>query len=350
MHFTVIGGAGVEGASIVADLVKSGVSEVVIADIDIEKATRLAVDISTPSTSVSAVRVDASDHNALVDTFKDSDVVVSALGPFYEFGFKTVMAAIEAEVAYVDINDDYDATADVLELDEQAKAAGIPVIIGLGLTPGISNVCAKYAADKLDHTHAVEIAYVGAAGIGGAAVFLHFFHSLADEIPIYKDNRIIFVSPTKMPRKAIAFPRPFGVVEAPLIGHPEPITLPRHLTGLKSVKVRGAAYPLILQQTIEQLAELGLLSNIPVERSEGLVSPRRFILDCFDTHIETGEMATQIEAATAALPSPVYGALCVDVEGERAGNPTAYRYTIKTDLCDATDFARINRCPHAGWR
>ncbi len=61
-------------------------------------------------------------------------------------------------------------------------------------------------------------------------------------------------------------------------------------------------------------------------------------LGCFDTHIETPEMLKEIEVATAALPSPVYGTLHVDVGGEKKGHPVSCRYTINADLCDATDW------------
>ena len=338
MQYAVLGGAGVEGAGIARDLVRSGVGEVVIADRNVEKAQKLAAELASARTPVSAVFVDADDHVGLVDVMKKSDVVVSALGPFYQYGVKTVRAAIDAGIPYVDINDDYDAIEAVLEHDEKAKAAGIPVIVGLGVTPGVSNVCVKYACDKLDTVTTVDIAYIGAAGVGGEAVFLHFFHSLCDTVPIFRGGKRVWVSPTQEPKKEITFPAPFGTIDAPIIGHPEPIMLPRHIPGIESVTVRGAVYPSVLQRTIERLAELGLLSNRSVKLPTTSLSPREFILACFDTHIETPEMLKEIETATASLPSPVYGTLRIDVQGEKDGHPASRRYTINADLCDATDW------------
>ena len=338
MRYAVLGGAGIEGTGIVRDLVNSGVGEVVIADCNVEKAQTLAAELASTRTRVSAAFVDADDHIGMVDVMKKSDVVASALGPFYKYGVKTVRAAIDARVPYVDINDDYDATEAVLELDGEAKAAGIPVIVGLGLTPGLSNVCVKYASDKLDRVHTADIAYIGAAGVGGEAVFLHFFHGLCDSVPVFRGGERVLVSPTREPHKQMTFPAPFGTIDVPIIGHPEPITLPRHMPGIQSVTVRGAVYPRVLQRTIERLAGLGLLSNRPVDLPKTSLSPREFILACFDTHIETPDMLREIEAATGALPSPVYGTLRVDVAGEKDGHPAARRYTISADLCDATDW------------
>ena len=103
------------------------------------------------------------------------------------------------------------------------------------------------------------------------------------------------------------FPAPFGTIQAPVIGHPEPIMLPRHIPGIESITVRGAVYPGVLQDTIQTLAGLGLLSDRPVSLRGTSITPREFILACFETHLETPEMRAEIESATASLPSPVYG-------------------------------------------
>ena len=44
-------------------------------------------------------------------------------------------AAIEAHVNIVDIDDDFDATKDSLDLDKSAQKAGITAIIGMGASP-----------------------------------------------------------------------------------------------------------------------------------------------------------------------------------------------------------------------
>ena len=338
MQFVVLGGAGIEGSGIVKDLVRSGVDEVAIADRDVDKAQSLAADLASDRTRVSAVRIDADDQASLVKVLQNAGVVVSALGPFYRYGLKTVRASIEARVPYVDINDDFDAIEAVLGLDAEARAAGIPVVVGLGVTPGVSNVCVKHAAGRMDRVRSVDIAYVGAAGEGGDAVFLHFFHSLCGPIPVLRDGKRIWVTPTEEAPRAIDFPAPFGTIHAPVIGHPEPIMLPRKIPGIESITVRGAVYPGILQETIQTIAGLGLLSDRPVQLADTAISPREFILACFDTHIETPEMLSKIESATAALPSPVYGSLRIDVAGEHAGGATACQYTFDADLCHATDW------------
>lgn len=51
---------------------------------------------------------------------------------------------------YVSICDDYDAAAAFLELDDDAKKAGVTAITGVGWTPGITNMLARMGADRFD--------------------------------------------------------------------------------------------------------------------------------------------------------------------------------------------------------
>lgn len=338
MNITVLGGAGIEGTGIARDLVRSAVSEVILADINVEEARKIAADLATEQTNVSACFVDVNDFEGLVNSIKNTDTVVSALGPFYKYGVKTVKATIEAGVPYVDLNDDYDSTKEALELNDEAKKTGIPVIIGMGVSPGLSNVCAIYGANKLDRVDAISISWIAAAGPGGPAVLLHFFHGISDEIPIYFDKEWKSVSPVREGKKAIAFPDPFGLIEIPYIGHPEAITLPKFIEGVKTVTVRGSVYPLTVQNTFEKIAELGLLARKPVQINEISVTPREFILECFDTLIETPEMHKEVDKVINSLPSPAYGSLIVEVDGKKAGKSTNYQYIVNADLCDITDW------------
>lgn len=95
-------------------------------------------------------KVDASDLSSLLETFRGADAVVNTLGPFYQWGEKILKAAIMAEVNLIDIDDDYDTTQRCLELDQEAKNAGIMAVVGLGATPGLINLLAKYGARGIE--------------------------------------------------------------------------------------------------------------------------------------------------------------------------------------------------------
>jgi saccharopine dehydrogenase-like NADP-dependent oxidoreductase len=88
------------------------------------------------SKKTAAIRVDVNDQKALMKATEDTDVVANFVGPYYLYGVKVIEAAIEAKADYVDINDDYDATRDVLALHKAAKNAGITAVTGMGASPG----------------------------------------------------------------------------------------------------------------------------------------------------------------------------------------------------------------------
>ncbi|SFG69880.1 Saccharopine dehydrogenase C-terminal domain-containing protein [Desulfotomaculum arcticum] len=338
MRIVVFGGAGFEGSGIVRDLIKSCVSEVVIADCNIDGAHILANEFNTSGTKVSVQFVDADDHNSLVEAIKGADAVVSAIGPFYSYGVKTIKAAIDAKVPYVDINDDYDSTKEAFKFHDEAKKAGIPVIIGLGVTPGLSNVCVSYAAGKLDRVNTINISWIAGAGPGGHAVALHFFHALDGKIPIFIDNKYELISPVKEGKKSVRFPDPFGLVEVPYIGHSEHITLPMFIQGVKTVTVRGSLYPLIVQETINQIVKLGLFSMTPIKINETLIAPRDFAMEFFHTLMEAEETRYQVERVLKSLPTPGYGSLIIEVVGDKNNSTAKYTYVINADLCDATEW------------
>jgi len=306
------------GSAIVRDLVNSDVSEVIIADFNQEKASSICSELNGKKTKLSAQFVDANDHTSLLQAMKGADVVASAIGPFYKYGLKTVKAAIEARVPYVDINDDYDATIAALELDDEAKKAGIAVIIGLGWTPGITNVCAKYAASKLDRVDEIDIAWASnTADSTGYSIIYHLWHALSGMVPMYLDGEWRDV-PAFSEGEIYNFPQPVGKVRCFYCGHPEPVTIPRFIQGIKAVTLRGGFYPEITAEYLTAITQLGLTSSEPIKVGGASISPRDFI---------TAYVSSFNEADLGIDGEPCSGTW-VEVRGERGGNPTRYVYRV----------------------
>jgi len=242
MKIFVLGGAGDMGSGIVGDLNDSkDVDEVVVGDINVKKAEKLGEELGD---KVSVVKVDASDVEALKRVIKDvdPDVVVSAIGPFFEFAEKTTRAAIEAGYNYVDICDDYDGTIKALNLSDIAEKNNATAVNGVGWTPGISNLLAKMGAEGLDEVSTIDIAWVGsAADSEGLAVVVHVFHAVSGEIPQYENGELVYVPAWREKVKRF-FPEEFGEVSVIFTGHPEPITIPKYIKA-RNVYMRGALVP-----------------------------------------------------------------------------------------------------------
>jgi hypothetical protein len=80
-----------------------------------------------------------------------------------------VRDALDAGVPCVSATDDTAAIQALLELHDAAVDTGVPVVIGAGLAPGLSDVLVRHAADALDAVDDVNVARWGAAGDASAS-------------------------------------------------------------------------------------------------------------------------------------------------------------------------------------
>lgn len=172
----------------------------------------------------------------LAARFAGSKVVLSTLGPFTIFGERVLSAAIEAGVDYVDINDDWEPTLEALEWDERAQDAGVTALIGMGASPGVSNVLAARAAAELDVVHELYTGWVVAGtesepgGARPAAAVLHLVHECTGKVQVLEGGVASLVAPLEPMQ--LSYPG-LGDIDVRTIGHPETVTLPRLYTGLR---------------------------------------------------------------------------------------------------------------------
>ncbi|HJQ07267.1 MAG TPA: saccharopine dehydrogenase NADP-binding domain-containing protein [Nocardioides sp.] len=235
MRVTVVGGAGAMGRKAVETLTSfDEVSEVRVLDRDVDALGLLELDEHRRA-KISPVVVDALADD-LVPHLEDSAVVLSALGPFTTFGERVLGAAVDAGVDYVDINDDWEPTISALEWDERATAAGITALIGMGASPGVSNVLATRAAAELDEVRELYTGWVVAGtesepgGARPAAALLHLVHECTGKVQVVEGGVSTLVTP--MEPKRLRYPG-IGPIDVSTIGHPETVTLPRVFPSLQ---------------------------------------------------------------------------------------------------------------------
>lgn len=311
------------GSAVVMDLVRSSVSKVIVADHNLEGAKRVADQYGGQKSKFSARFVDANDHDSLVKAMKDADVVASTLGPFYKYGIKVLKGAIDAGVNLVDINDDYDATRDALSLSDQAEMAGITAIVGLGASPGITNILARYGAEKLDRVDEIHTAWaVAITDPSGPASLDHWFHCLTGMVPTYRDGKWVDVQPGSEP-EIVDFPPRIEVFH---VGHPEPVTLPRYIEGVKVVTNKGGTVPTWLDQLFLRLVDFGFGSTKSLKVKDVSIAPRDFTLALFralEDFASPEFLGRMLEEAKGSL-----GGLRVDVIGEVEGKATKLTYRL----------------------
>lgn len=299
-------------------------SHIYVADVNEERGKKLCE--STERTEF--MKVDVTDEKSLREAIKNVDVVVNCVGPFYKFAPGILKTAINHGIDYVDICDDYDATLELLGMDEEARRAGITCVVGLGASPGITNVIAAYAAHLLSSVREIRV-YVtrGIKEEAGGAIPYHMLHCWLGEIPIYRNGHHERARGLVDGKEWVTFPEPFGEASVYYFGHPETVTLPRYIKGVEHVCCKGTFFPSEFREILLQLQNLGLLSPEPITVGTTSISPLDFLASYVGTMV--GRMG--------ALPDiPEGGAVMVRVTGEKEGNPMEYLFSGIARMREAT--------------
>ena len=272
---------------------------------------------------VEARVLDIYDHDALVKLLKEVDVVVNTVGPFYRHGTTVLTAAIEAKLNYVDICDDYDATREMLKLDASAKEADITALIGMGVVPGIGNILAVYGAKKLDRAEEVRFLWCQhyGGGGGGAGSGFHGWHMMKGNVPQYLDGKLVDV-PAGSGKEVVKFPN--GEAEVFYVGHPEPITIPSFVPGVKTVVNKGTVSPSWLSEDQLKMIELGFGEEEMTAIRPGLsVIPVEVALRIQNTYLRDKDMG------------PPWFGILVEVKGTKDGKKAKYTYAISPEVSTA---------------
>ena len=154
MRITVLGGAGKMGCIAVQDLAGDRrVGEVVIADRDLAQARMVAETIGSPKITIRPV--DVADHDALVGVLRGAGACLN--GTVYYTNLPVMDACLEARVHYTDLGGLFHTTRRQLALSDRFAEAGLSAVLGMGSAPGVPNVQARYAADRLDTVEVIRI-------------------------------------------------------------------------------------------------------------------------------------------------------------------------------------------------
>ncbi|RLE52270.1 MAG: saccharopine dehydrogenase [Candidatus Methanomethylicota archaeon] len=136
-------GCGPMGYAIVKDLVKDDqIDEVAVVDISSKRLENLKTFVK--SDKVITIQMDVTDKSMLLKTMKNFDCIAGALP--HRLTVHADRTAIEAGVDMVDLAFE----PEQLELDDMAKKAGVTLIPGCGVAPGLSNMLVAYGASKMD--------------------------------------------------------------------------------------------------------------------------------------------------------------------------------------------------------
>lgn len=312
MRAFIVGGRGNVGQEVALELIRQErIEQVILGDKTIDPAgmrERLR-----RNKKISLVKVDARDRKSLAGMLKEADVAVNCAGPFHETAVAVAWASVEAGVDYIDICDDYEAV-DILfasDIDKAAQEAGVTVLTGMGSDPGTNNIIANLYARRLDRVEEIALFWaVSIAEIAGAALE-HSLHMTMGKIPQFLDSRLEYVEGGSA-AETVQFPEPLGSCVVRYVGHPQPLTMPRFIKGLRNVIVKGALVPAWVDQLIEKQKEAGFLSKTPIDVKGVRVAPCDLALRLWETIPENRDKGSNASG------------LKVTVRGERDGKYVTY--------------------------
>lgn len=234
----VIGAGGAQAQAMLAGVARAAdVSDWLAVD----RVWRCEAVAATQALGISTLTQDPlADPATLRELTADTEIVTNFAGPYYRTGTLVLDAAIETRTHYLDICDDADATLPMLERSTAAEEAGVTALIGMGSSPGMTNILIRAAVDHLGPVENVDISWTVDVDDVANAALRHFWHcfNLVDHdgtthaVPTWND----------LERRTVDFPGSVGRQVVFRLAHPEPLTVPRFLP-VKSCGNFGAITP-----------------------------------------------------------------------------------------------------------
>jgi len=289
MRVLILGGAGSMALATIRDFLEfdSGeVSELVIADINYEKVKKRADELHNEK--VSPAFCDVTDYANLVKLMRGNDVVIDETEMA---GVLTLKAALEAGVHIIDLGAWFKGTLEQLKLDGEFEKAGLTAILGLGSSPGITNIYSRYIVDKLDTVESIHLSFAYAE-LTKTTLFVPFagaIEEFTDNVMVFQDGKHVELPP-QSGQEDTRFPNPIGVRRLMHVPHPEVATFAIYFKekGIKNVSVKAGFVPEFIEK-INFLINLGLLSREPIKVKGITVAPEDVTMACISKLPQPGE-------------------------------------------------------------
>jgi lysine 6-dehydrogenase len=164
--------------------------------------------------------------------------------------------AVVAGVPVAAVTDDEEGIAGLLALDDRARRAGVRVVAGCGLVPGLGDVLARHAADGFDEADEVHVARVGAAGPECVAALRK---ARRDRPREWHDGT--WHAPRRLGSQLVWFPDPIGARECEVVA-PGAELLRDALPAVRHASLRSGAPPV-------RSAALAMLTRRPLDDGWG---------------------------------------------------------------------------------
>lgn len=303
----VVLGCGFHGRGIAYEIAAAAdVEAVVVADIDGARAAAVAA-----KAGCEAAAVDIFDPHALLRVLEGATLVFNAVGPYHRTAAPVIEAALAAGVHYVDMADDHEA-AEMVFLDPAwdawAREAGISVLVGCGIAPGLTGLLARLGCERLDVAERVAVRFSWNYSITYPAAIHHFLRINSGLAPQFIDGA--HQRPGAFTgREKVTFLPPVGAREVYCTGINDPVSIPHSVPGLREVTAKGAFHQPAANAFLEAMVRWGMTSYEAVPGT-GL-SPFDFLI----AYLNSEDGGHRFDIPQEPIPM----AIRVEVSGRRDG-------------------------------
>jgi saccharopine dehydrogenase-like NADP-dependent oxidoreductase len=238
-------------------------------------------------------------------------------------------ACLEAGVHYTDMGGLFFTTHKQLELGDRFKEAGISAILGMGSAPGIPNLQARYAADRLDSVESIKIYDGIMPPPTDDPKFTYAVPTIVDELimepMVYREGEFQSQPPLSG-FEDYWFTPPIGLLPMHLSLHSEVATLPLSFKdkGVKECffKINYWGMSKKVVEKIRVLADFGFGGTEPVMVGEQGVVPRDMMVTLLSGYVPP---ITDFLAPPKNKPPDWMKEIVTEVNGSKNGQAVTYR-------------------------
>lgn len=327
MKALVIGAAGQIGALAVRDLASMYKIDILGVDLKLDAIKKATKDMKVDPNRITMMELNATDNKKLSSVMKKEkpDTVVNCA--WYQTNLGVMSAAVKNGLHYVDLGGFFDTTLVQLKEHKKWVDAGVNATIGLGSTPGMTNVAGAAGAAKLDSVDTIDIycTWGNTLSIKEAGWPGYSIRTVMDEFtqrPMMWLNGKHQKQPILSGEKEVIMQEPVGKIKSYYVKHSEPATMGKNLKA-KNVTFR-IGFPETDLRTFVTLTQLGFADEKPLKVGKAAISPLDYMTAMYTR--ATGEARKE----KPPKEEFEFDYLLVKVFGKKGGLPATVTYSIET--------------------
>ncbi|MBN1678149.1 MAG: saccharopine dehydrogenase NADP-binding domain-containing protein [Candidatus Thermoplasmatota archaeon] len=326
MSILVLGASGQIGAYTVQDLIEFGGEKDVIVSSRKMANVKRAMDDLKLTERTKLMELDANNGSKVLETIRNEKVESVVNCAWYQTNLGVMDACLKGGATYTDLGGFFDTCLKQIELHNKWKDAGINATIGLGSTPGMTNVAGAAGAKRLDQVDSIDIvcAWGNTLPVQEAGWPGYSIRTVLDE---FTQESVQWLGGKYAKQKILGgeadvlMPDPIGKIKAYFIKHSEPATMGKYLNA-KNVTFR-IGFPKTDMNTFLTLRSLGFADTNPLEVGGAKVSPLDYLTAMYQKGIAEGRSSPPKEKFE-------YDMFRVDCAGKKDGMPKMVTYFIVT--------------------